>query len=324
MLSTVLILALTTLYGCAAPPSALFLLPVTGTSNTFQVHEYAIAEQSKDNPNHLEFQQRVQAEVTAQQAGWHFPSPQDAIKGPNEILNAFGYALETNPSPPFSGYALYHENHLIQRDIANFWPVSISNGMEERNFLFSFETMNGEKLVANADGIHPWPNNTGNTTRQPESRTPPVYLGNQVAYAESAGGEVSVYAGSGLLYSANAGMGKQAQSLQSWTDASGSQHWGLEVDRHLVIDGIDLNQTHGYDAIFNWQLIDGQPFYFYQKNGAVHLNYAGQDLPYNYDQIVHENTGELTIYNPGSTDHIIWFYALRDGLWYYVEAGLFN
>jgi hypothetical protein len=30
--------------------------------------------------------------------------------------------------------------------------------------------------------------------------------------------------------------------------------------------------------------------------------------------------GETSIFNPGSDGHIAWFYALRDGLWYYVEV----
>ncbi len=330
-LSKSLVLALgilVSLSGCAAPPSALTLLPVTGSAPVFQVHEYAIAEQSKDNPTHLEFQQRVQAAVTAQQAGWHFPGPQDLVKSPNAALAPFHYRLAINPTPPFSAYALYHNNQLVQRDIAHFWPISLKSGANGADFLLAFETLDGQKLVASQDGIHNWID-VGNNPTGSISRTPPVFYGDQIAYAEtSSTGAINVYSGGGLLYSGSTQPGSQARDLYTWADTQTSgaarQHWALQMDGRVIMDGKDLNQANGSSEIFGWQLINGQPFYFYAKNGSYHLKYAGRDLPFSYDQIVHGNTGPIAIYNPGSTDNIVWFYALRDGLWYYVEVGDFN
>jgi hypothetical protein len=274
------------LIGCAAPTSALLpsvVVPIDDDRmGSFQVHEYALVEQSIDNPNHVEFQQHVPAAVVARRIGWPFTRPEDAIQTPNLALAPFDFRLEVNPTPPFSGYALYHDHLLIQRDIAVFWPVSLQKAKDsdsESDFLLSFETMDGEKLVASMAGIHPWPGQD-----EPVGSPPPDYFGNQMAYAESVGSEFSIYAGSELLY----------------------------------------NGASSDEGVFGWQIIAGQPFYFYNRGDIIHLHFADQDLAYTYDQVVHNNSGPIAIFNPGGAGRIGWFYALRDGVWYYVEVGVFE
>lgn len=85
-----------------------------------------------------------------------------------------------------------------------------------------------------------------------------------------------------------------------------------------------IDQNAGDGPSFGAQMIAGQPLYFYARGGQVRVSYAGRDLPYVYDQVVHGNNGSLAVFNPGSSGEITWFYALRDGVWYYVEAGVFQ
>lgn len=309
------------LIGCAAPtsvPLSSSVVPVSGVaSGAFQVHEYALVEQSKDNPTHIEFQQRVPGVVAARRTGWPFSGSEETIEVPNQALAAFGYHLEANTTPPFSGYSLYRNSALIQRNIAKFWPISIQkpmNGSGQGDFLLSFETMDGEKLVASLSGIRPWPGQD-----QSLGNTPPVYFGNRIAFAESVGSEVSVYAGSDLLYTGPSAT-RGVHSLQTWGDS----HWALELTGDVIVDGQDLNKTMGYDGAYGLQIIAGQPFYFFNRGGQVYLNYAGHELAYKYDQVVHDNLGSLAVFNPGGTGHIAWFYGLRDGVWYYVEVGVFE
>lgn len=266
------------LIGCAAPvstPLTSSLLPVTGADGSFQVHEYALVEESNDNPNHTSFAQRVPPVVAAQRAGWPFGSSGDTVKGQNQALAPFGYRLAPNPAPPFSGFALYHNTDLVKRDIARFWPVSIkgTNGIGS-DFILSFETMQGERLEANVSGIHPWSEGDLSVGRQ-------VYQNQPLAYAGNIGSEAAI----------------NVEDEPAHNIPSGS---------------------------FGSQNIAGQPFYLYTRGGQVHLNYAGRDLAYTYDQVVHGNTAGLTIFNPGGAGQIAWFYALRDGLWYYVEVGIFR
>lgn len=67
--------------------------------------------------------------------------------------------------------------------------------------------------------------------------------------------------------------------------------------------------------------INGKAFALFLAGGVTHMRYNGQVLPNVYDEVVVGKKGELSIFNPGQNGSIVWFYALRDGLWYYVEAG---
>ncbi len=268
------------LIGCAAPvssPLTSSLLPVTGSDGSFQVHEYALVEESVDNPTHATFQQRVPPVVAARRAAWPFAPSEDPVKMPNQALAPFGYRLAPNPNPPFSGFALYHNGDLVKRDIARFWPVSIIGAKDGgSDFMLTFETMEGERLAASISGIHAWSGGD-----QSAGSKQPAYQSQQLAFAGNPGSEAGINVGN--------------------------------VQVHNSPDG-------SFDA----QMIAGQPFYFYTRDGQVYLNDAGHDLAYTYDQVVHGNNGSTAIFNPGSTGQIAWFYALRDGLWYYVEVGLFR
>ena len=66
--------------------------------------------------------------------------------------------------------------------------------------------------------------------------------------------------------------------------------------------------------------VEGKSLDFIQQNGEFYLTVGGARQPYFYDQVVQNQSGSLSIFNPASNAHIAWFYALRDGLWYYVQV----
>lgn len=285
------------LAGCAPASSALAGVPVTGSaaadddadggaapavihSNApLAVHEYALVEQSADNPTYLGFQERVPQAVALQRAGWGFSRGSDTLAEHNRALEPFGFHLETSASAPFSGYTLYHHETPVQHEIARFWPVSLEQAGAD--FALPFVTHSGEALVASSGGVQHW---SGQAQDGIQGR---------LAYTQTQESQVSLYTG----VSAYAGAAEPA--------------------------GVDP-QAAGYDTVFGEQVIDGQPLYFFTHGGYTRVNFNGKDLPYVYDQVLHENSGELAVYNPGSTGRVAWFYALRDGLWYYVEVGKFE
>jgi hypothetical protein len=97
--------------------------------------------------------------------------------------------------------------------------------------------------------------------------------------------------------------------------------WVLETQNTVIIDGEDIGEKPGYDEIFHWQPLNSKPFYFFVNDGKVGLSYNGQTLPVQYDQVIHGQCCEPTIFNPDGSDLMVWFYALRDGVWHYVELG---
>jgi hypothetical protein len=88
------------------------------------------------------------------------------------------------------------------------------------------------------------------------------------------------------------------------------------------VDGKDVNESLRAEHIFLWHSLRGRPFFLFVKDGLTRINYAGQVQPYVYDAIVPGDTPETALFAPGASDDVVWFFALRDGLWYYVEAGL--
>ena len=112
------------------------------------------------------------------------------------------------------------------------------------------------------------------------------------------------------------------EPLSVWLSGWG-ESWVLEVDGTLVADGRLLNLEQGYGEIFDWHLLDGKPFYFFEQGGQVGLSYDGETLPVRYAEVLHGQCCGGGV-NPGGSEQMVWFFARRDGMWYYVELGLFE
>ena len=103
--------------------------------------------------------------------------------------------------------------------------------------------------------------------------------------------------------------------IDNWQD-----DWVLEVDGTLVVGGEIMNLAWGYGEIFEYRLLDGKPFFFFEQDGQVGISHDGQELPVRYDEIIHaECCGGMN--NPRFSENMAWFYARREGMWYYVEIG---
>jgi hypothetical protein len=100
--------------------------------------------------------------------------------------------------------------------------------------------------------------------------------------------------------------------------------WVLEANGMLIVDGKIVNQDWGYDEIFGAQLLNEKPFYFFVQNGETHVAYHRQVLPMAYDYVFHGMCCEPAVFNVAGSGKMVWFYALRDGVWHYVEMGVYD
>lgn len=92
----------------------------------------------------------------------------------------------------------------------------------------------------------------------------------------------------------------------------------------IIQNGEILNERFGYEEAFDFQWLNGKPFYFFQKAGQIGIRYHDQEIWLEYDEIPHYkccSAGEL---NPLHATAMIAFFARRGEQWYYVEAGLFD
>lgn len=100
--------------------------------------------------------------------------------------------------------------------------------------------------------------------------------------------------------------------------------WAVEANGMLIVDGMIVNQELGYEEVFGCQELNGQPFYFFVEGGKTYLSYGGETLPLAYDDVFHGRCCEPAAFNVAGNEHMVWFYALREGSWHYVELGAYD
>lgn len=122
-----------------------------------------------------------------------------------------------------------------------------------------------------------------------------------------------------------------------WTH---EEHWYMEmmhvdgkVEGNIVSvttngetfrSGESLSELLGYDETFGFQVMAGEPFFFFRKGDEYGLNYADEEVMLGFDQIAHHYCCGFGIYNPMHYEDMVAFFASRDGVRYYVEAGVFR
>jgi hypothetical protein len=269
------------------------------------LEEYAVVESEVDSPltSGDDFRKRIPDSVFEKHAALRSPTPKQSLDEINAALEPFGYRLEA----PF--HRLYKNDELLKGDVTNFYPISMN--ASETDFLLRLEG-SGSYLLTK-DGLTEW-----NISRS--LSTWPVYAKNDLIslQAEEDNSAVNVLKNGEVIF---------RQALTSTVEApvhhlqSYNGQWVLETNESVIIDGKDLRETKGYSEVFGWQTLDGRPFYFFIKDGKVGLSYNGQDLPVQYEQVIHGVCCDLTVFNPAGNERMVWFYAVKDGVWHYVELG---
>ena len=310
--------ALVLLPGCGLKRTAT-PLPEAGQSGLLRlvVEEHAVCSASVDSPDHFEFNQRISEDVLALREGWRVPGPATRLKNPNALLSPFGYALRPHPDDPHYSYQVMRGNEVLVDYITHFWTATAR--ADGTDFALPVENDHGRRLLVSKSGAEPLGEVYAISTM-------PVYAGNDLVRTEVHGGRVVVMRGDEAIFSTRV---KEDMAVSSplkgfWPWQGG---WALEVPHEVFINGQSVNQQYGFDQVFHWRLLDDEPFFFFvdhKSAGMVGMVYAGQVMSERYDEVVHYRCCEPAAFNANSNEHMVWFYALRDGTWYYVEAGLFG
>ena len=93
---------------------------------------------------------------------------------------------------------------------------------------------------------------------------------------------------------------------------------------HIVSDGVWLNEEYGYDEAFGFQLLNGKPIYFYQRDGQIGVSFAGEELLLGFDKVLHYGCCSAGMLNPNRAQKMKPFFAQNDGIWYYAEIGVYE
>jgi hypothetical protein len=140
---------------------------------------------------------------------------------------------------------------------------------------------------------------------------------------------VDLMRGDELIFSTDAGLPSPALPQQGlWTYGN---HWVLEIllaeDEiwmgEIFQDGELINDLKGYEEAFGFQLLSGEPFFFYQRDGQLGFSYAGQETNLPYDHIPHYYCCAEDTLNPVQAEQMVAFFAQQGEQWFYVELGDF-
>jgi len=274
------------------------------------LEEHTITADGLDSPlvSGMEFKKRVPAEVTARHVSLRVMEPEQFLLALNRKLQAFGYAVEASDQ----AFRLLRADELLSDGITHFYPISVNDSGS--NFVLGFEDPRGA-YVLQKDGLVEW-----DLIRS--FYTWPVYAGDALITVQSGDnsqGVLNVLKDGEVIYTTEVILSVTPPVRALW---SFNGQWVLEMNETVLIEGKDLRQQREYDEIFHWQPLSDRPFYFFVEDGKVGLSYDSQVLPVQYDQVIHGQCCEPAVFNPAGNDRMVWFYALRDGVWYYVELGM--
>jgi len=289
----------------------------TGSSGLI-VEEYPLVSALEDQPDHFEFRDRVTQAILDVRRAWREPDLMAQVAYTNEIIGQWGYALRSfdEISPGGPSYRLLHLGSVLLSDITCVWPIAVNS--DGTDFRLLLDSLSQPLLVVVPDTV-------GLMNTEDFVYIAPVFVGSDLyeVVADWSAPQFHVTRNGEIVYTVTPTgpfVEPPVKALWAW-----EWHWVLEAEGRVIIDGMILNQQLGFDEIFGWRLIAGQPFFFFKRDGKIGLYYGGQIVePYRYDEVVHYMCCEPAIFNIGGNETMVWFYALRDGVWHYVEAGVYE
>ena len=244
------------------------------------------------------------------------------------ILKSMGYHLEDRVKD--GNYCVLYKNDQILRE----WPgvcdqTYISFNHSKTDFILYIPDGTSTGWLVQRNGlVEKW-------DKDMHFWVLPVYVGDDLFFLydtlyETGPREVLVKKNEQVIYrqslSGTVGWDCLDAGLKVWED----KHWGINIEEDIVIDGESVSRKSGYDKTFALRILNGKPIYFFEKNQRVGISYDGQELPVDYAEIQHECYPVFQ--DEGACNHpsintfdkmqMIWYFARRADMWYYVELEL--
>jgi len=241
----------------------------------------------------------------------------------NVEITPFGYELRTGSESYL--FNLYKDGNLVIRNITKLPDVHISNSSAGEKLAFIvhtikdleksfYESGNAASYLVQKDSVTLWEDKPPNPMFS-EGRS--IWAGEDLLILGLGDGTDLQVRGADhdLLFSFETYFGAQIpfKQYQAWDG-----HWILGVSSFIIQDGQILNETFGFEEVFNWYLIEGKPLYFFRKGPRAGISYDGQFLQNYYHEIIQGYCCGLALNNPWRYENTVRFFGRRDGIWYFV------
>jgi hypothetical protein len=286
--------------------------------------EYALLPASEDAPTHMEFRSRIPPEVFARRMDQRDRTAQQAVQENNALLAPFDCRLGLQKADDGSDrFDLSCGGEQVMADLRMVYPASVYRDEQgSGDFAMLIEDGDAKLWFARQAGVEAWDATLHRYTR------PVLAEGGRLITVERGPDSGTVFdlvlvkADGETIFSYQPVASPVAEPVKGLWGWQGG--WVLEVNGTLIVNGENINGKEGYGEIFNWTLIDGKPLFFFERGSQVGIAYDGSILPLAYAQVIHYQCCEPAMFNIGSSSDMVWFYALRDATWYYVELGKFE
>lgn len=91
----------------------------------------------------------------------------------------------------------------------------------------------------------------------------------------------------------------------------------------IIIDGKSMNERYGYDESFDFQILAGKAFYFYEIDGQTGFVYDGQPVQTGFSEVPHYACCSGAARNPFHFQNMVSFFAGKGEEKMYVEIGVY-
>lgn len=302
--------------GAASASSLCQQTPTAAQSNTRQVGEFVLDEvalaNAKCDPlnDFAVFQARVKELPLEQDNLSAAQAAEDLLTLSNRALAPFSYRLAAHPATPVI-YDLFKGDELLLTDITYIGGVSVNAAGDD--FILWVEHGQSARAISEVRL------NSVRTLKGQDKGFNSAWLGANLIRFGLTPNRIEISSNDQIIQIFNAPpsgpTGIPLRKFWSW-----QEHWFVEVANVLMQDGEIQNLKLGYEEIFAWRVLDDQPFFMMRKGPTYGMVYAGQELPVQYEDILHGDLCcDLNSYRIMPIEHGVQFYALKDGDWWLVS-----
>ena len=235
----------------------------------------------------------------------------DQVKTINAGLAAYGYRVEAvcENACAYPKYRLYQGSTILKDNLD--YVGNFSASADKSNFSFGVTDSEYQTWLLTNTGLELY------ATLDVHHSTFPMYAGSHLitlngrwdVIVESDGQTVFTGPTSSLM------AGPEVDHFFSFDG-----HWALEIQGAFIVDGEIWNITRfPADEIFETHMIDGKLFFFFRRGGQIGIYYDGKTYPTGYSLIHHYGCCGNAAHNPRFSSQGIYFYAIKDGMWNFVE-----
>ena len=156
------------------------------------------------------------------------------------------------------------------------------------------------------------------------------YTGSQVAVDVTRNDQIMITIDAGVISPINNFRGLWVVDEQWFLEVAHVEEDPMDPNAAFIMwgevlhDGESLNEQLGYQEAFNFQILDGKPFFFFSKDGVLGYSFDGRETTLGYHEIPHYLCCSASAINPLAAEKMVAFYATYAEQFFYVEMGSFE